>query len=267
MDLNNSHIVLVNSDKELLYKRYEEDYFIIVSQEFSLYTVSISISNLIFIGGISKKSIIYDINKKTSFEINIKNEVLSKIYTDSDSINYISDNLTIMASNFSNINHNVIAFGGSNSIFCVKDIEKNKYLYIHDRKDNFTYTYSISFSKDGNYIATAHEDGIAILWDSISFEIIYIFKVNKNISKNEFFENKNEKHSNHINHIEFFPNSDGLVIGTSESKIIFFDIKYMKKIAEIDLSIEPLDVYAFSFNERGDKLTVSLGNKLYQFKI
>ena len=91
------------------------------------------------------------------------------------------------------------------------------------------------------------------------------FKTNKNISKTHFFESTNEQHSNHITCVEFSPDSRSIAIGTSESDVIFYDIKYMKMITRINLNIEPYPIYALAFNKLGDKMIVSLNDKIYLF--
>lgn len=95
--------------------------------------------------------------------------------------------------------------------------------------------------------------------------MIHTFKTNKNISKTHFFESVNEQHSNHITSAEFSPDSRSIAIGTSESEVIFYDIKHMKMITKINLNIEPYPIYAIAFNKLGDKMFASLSDKVYLF--
>lgn len=83
-------------------------------------------------------------------------------------------------------NPDIIAFGGSNGIFCIKNIKQGNYLLKTYGNNPFSYTYSICFSNDGKYIATGHEDGKCILWDAEKLIISNIFQENKKIEKNEF---------------------------------------------------------------------------------
>jgi WD40 repeat protein len=171
-----------------------------------------------------------------------------------------------MSSKFSKKDSNILAFGGSDSVFCVKNLATDSYVYINKNNSLFTYTYCIDFSNDGRFAVTSHEAGRAILWDAKTFKRIHIFEVNQYVKKNQFFEFTHEKHSNHIHHVKFLPNSMAIAISTSESEVIFFDITYMTIIERLNLNIEALDIYAFEFSLSGNNMVVTIKDKYYIFE-
>ncbi|MCS6036395.1 hypothetical protein LNQ52_05540 [Klebsiella pneumoniae subsp. pneumoniae] len=193
--------------------------------------------------------------------IDVKEEVIRQIYTNEDKVNFICNRITIMSMSCQTVNHNILAFGGSNSIFCVKNVKDNTYLFINTDRDIFSETYSISFSGDGKFIATGHEDGKCILWSAENYKIVNIFKINEIIVKNQFFESTKERHSNYISCVRFSPDSKYLAISTSESSVIFYDTCYFKTINSINLNIEPFPIYGMEFNNKGDSLVVSMKEK------
>ncbi len=91
-------------------------------------------------------------------------------------------------------------------------------------------------------------------------------QINEFCEKNEFFEFKEDRVPNDIHHVEFSPDSKVLAIGTSESKILFFDVRYRTLIDEIDLNIEPLNIYGFTFDRDGNHLIASINQRIYLFQ-
>jgi len=262
IDVNKNSLVFVSNNKVLYCNSESKSVKIIYEHDdIYLHTVSINENNMILAAGESSLMKLINANTKEIIDIDLKEEVIKIIYTRPDQINYISNNLAIYSSNF---NKDILAFGGSNHIFCIKNIINNQYLYIN-KTDKFLFTYSIAFSLDGLYIATSHEKGKTILWDSKNFDILYIFQINEFCEKNEFFEFKESKVSNDIHHVEFTPDSKALAIGTSESKILFFDLKYRTLIDAIDLNIEPLSIYGFTFDREGNHLITSINQRIYFF--
>lgn len=265
IDANDNYVIFTTHDGKIACVNKNDNKIKIIRRKISFFSAAINRNNKIFFGGSSSKLFGYDLDNSTALEIDIKNDVLCSMYEDDHYIEYLAREMTVMSVAFSSFSANLIAYGGSGSVFCVKDIDKDKYIYMNDNRDIFSYTYCIRFSSDGNYVATTHEGGKTILWDAKTFKLIHIFKTNRNISKTHFFESTNEQHSNHIMCVEFSPDSRSIAIGTSESDVIFYDIKYMKMIARINLNIEPYPIYALAFNKQGDKMFVSLNDKIYLF--
>lgn len=230
-----------------------------------LFTAIINGCNVIFFAGMSH--IIHTLDASSGFmgAIDIKEEVIRQVYTDEDMVRFICSQLTIMSMSCQATNRNTLAFGGNNSIFCVKNLKDNTYLFINTDRDIFSYTYSISFSGDGKFIATGHEGGKCILWSAENYTVVNIFNTNKNIVKNQFFESTEESHSNHIHCVRFSPDSTYLAVSTSESSVIFYDTSYFKTINTINLNIEPFPIYGMEFNNKGDSLVVSMKEKSYVF--
>lgn len=261
IDVNKNSLVCVSNNK-VLYCNSKSDEIIYELDDIYLHTVSINENNMILVAGEGSLMRLLNANTKKIIDIDLKEEVIKTIYTQSDQINYIANALAIYSSNF---NKDILAFGGSHHIFCIKNIITNQYLYIN-KTDKFLFTYSIVFSLDGLYIATSHEKGKIILWDSKNFDILYIFQINEFCEKNEFFEFKEDRVPNDIHHVEFSPDSKVLAIGTSESKILFFDVRYRTLIDEIDLNIEPLNIYGFTFDREGNHLIASINQRIYLFQ-
>lgn len=231
----------------------------------SFFSLAVNDKNLAIFGGRSNRLIVIDLVSGNEYEVDLKSEVLKRIYKDKNILNYVSSRFTVMSSSFSKKDHNIVAFGGSNSFFCVKNLAKRKYLYINKDIKTFKYTYCIDFSNDGRFIATTHEDGKAILWDANTFKIIHLFQVNNTIKKNQFFEFTDQKFTNHIHHVRFLPNSMALAVSTSESEVVFYDVTYMTLITKLDLNIEAMNVYAFEFSSSGDNMVISVNDKHYIF--
>ncbi|MBB1271163.1 caspase family protein [Shewanella sp. SR44-3] len=231
----------------------------------TFFSIAVNNGNLAIVGGRLNQLKVLDLISNTMSDIDLKSEVLKTICNNKEQLDYLSSEFTIMTSRFSKKDSNIVAFGGSNSVFCVKNLATGKYLYLNETTELFTYTYCIDFSNDGRFAATTHEDGKAILWDANTFELIHLFQVNENVKKNQFFEFTDEKHSNHLHHVRFLPNSMAMAVSTSESEVIFYDITYMTMIARLDLNIEALNIYTFEFNSSGDNMVISLNNKNYLF--
>lgn len=220
-------------------------------------------NNIVFFTGIMDKIHTFNIKDKTRNSIDVKEEVLRGLVDDEVSLNHITQTFTIMS--LASSEDNIIAFGGSDSVFCVKNIQDDKYLFVNKKHDFFSYTYSICFSDDGKYIATGHEGGKCVLWDAKNYHILNIFKTNEYIIKNQFFEFVEEQHSNHILCVKFLPGSKALAVATSESSVIFYDVTHMEIIHEIDLNIEPFPIYGMEFDSQGDHLVVAMKDKNYIF--
>lgn len=265
IDFNDKYIALV-TDIDIFYlfdtngDKHKE-----VQLNHSLFTTLINDYNVTFFAGMSHLIYKFDINSGVMETIDIREEVLRNIYAKEEMVNFICSHLTIMSMSCQTVNPNILAFGGSNSIFCVKNLEDNTYLFINTDRDIFSDTYSISFSGDGKFIATGHEDGKCILWSTENYQIVNIFKTNENIVKNQFFESTEERHSNYIPCVRFSPDSKSLAVSTSESSVIFYDTYYFKTINSINLNIEPFPIYGMEFNNEGNSLVVSMKEKNYIF--
>lgn len=266
IDFNHNYLVLV-TDSDIFYL-FDTDFNKVneVKINHSLFTTLINDYNVTFFAGNSHIIHTLDINSGIMGALDIKEEVIRQVYTDEDMVGFICNELTIMSMSCQTVNRNILAFGGSNSIFCVKNLEDNTYLFINTDRDLFSYTYSISFSSDGKFIATGHEGGKCILWNAENYEVANIFNTNENIAKNHFFESTDESHSNHIHCVRFSPDSKYLAISTSESSVIFYDTSYFKIINTINLNIEPFSIYGMEFNNKGDSLVVSMKEKSYIFR-
>ncbi|KAA0536145.1 hypothetical protein F0322_20400 [Citrobacter portucalensis] len=265
IDFNHKYLVLVTDSDTFYLFDTEGNKITEIQINHSLFTVLINGYNVIFFAGMSHIIYTFDINSKIMETIDVKEEVIRQIYTNEDKVNFICNRITIMSMSCQTVNHNILAFGGSNSIFCVKNVKDNTYLFINTDRDIFSETYSISFSGDGKFIATGHEDGKCILWSAENYKIVNIFKINENIVKNQFFESTKERHSNYISCVRFSPDSKYLAISTSESSVIFYDTCYFKTINSINLNIEPFPIYGMEFNNKGDSLVVSMKEKNYVF--
>lgn len=241
--------------QKLCTHKYDETFF----------SIAVNNENLAIVGGRLNQLKVLDLISNTVSHIDLKSEVLRAICNNNEQLDYLSSEFTVMTSRFSKKDSNILAFGGSDSVFCVKNLATDKYLYLNEEAEIFTYTYCIDFSNDGRFAATTHEDGKTILWDASTFELIHLFQANENVKKNQFFEFTNEKHSNHLHHVRFLPNSMAMAVSTSESEVIFYDITYMTIIAKLDLNIEALNIYAFEFNSAGDNMVISLNGKHYLF--
>ncbi|WP_275166185.1 caspase family protein [Citrobacter koseri] len=263
VDFNGEYIVFVSSQGEVFI--HGDNKRKIVKCDEHMYTISISKNNLIFLGGQNTKISVLNIDGTIHHGIYLEKEVLPAICNKDEWIHYVCDHITIMSISTSKANPNILAFGGGDSIFCVKDVVNNEYIFINKAKDLFIYTYCIAFSKNGRYAATGHDFGKCLLWNTSDFSVIHTFQLNKEVKKNEFFEFQEERHSNNVHSVEFFPDSKGLAIGTAESKVILFDVTYMKEIKTIDLSIEPHPIYAISFSDDGKNFMVSMNEKNYLF--
>ncbi|MUK91905.1 hypothetical protein GNP80_05575 [Aliivibrio fischeri] len=229
----------------------------------SLYAVCINDNGIAVLGGAFDKLTLIDINLSESYEVDIKNDVLRHMYNDDDQLDYASSSLTVMTTCFSKINHNIFAFGGSESVLTVMDLVQKKIIFLNEQKEQFSYTYCIDFSSDGKYMVSSHESGMVNLWCAKTYNVIHCFHMNENISKNEFFEFKEESHCNHMHHVRFTPNSEAFAVSTSESQVLFFDVCKKTLIDKIDLNIEPFDIYSFEFDSSGDEMVISVGNKKY----
>lgn len=228
----------------------------------SLFSVSINDKDVAVIGGVFDELKVIDINSKCISGIDLNTKVLRALYSDEEQIKHAASKLNIMTTCFSRTNENIFAFGGSHRIFGLYDLESEDFLYVND-KSIFVYTYCIDFSNDGKYIVSSHESGKVILWCALSYNIIHCFTINENVSKNEFFEFKEEVHCNHMHHVRFSPNSKFFAVSSSESEVIFFDIMNKTMIDKISLNIEPLNIYSFEFTSKGEDMVVSMGNKHY----
>ncbi len=231
------------------------------------FTTTINEEDVFFIAGMSCKIIGFDLVEHSRLDIDIEREVILKIYESMEYVESIRDKITIVAMSFSRKNKNILAYGGSHGIFCIKDIKENKYLFINKRTDEFSYTYCIDFSSDGNYIVTSHEGGKVLLWSAKNFSLINKIERNKYINKTHFFENINDNSDNNILKVVFSPNSDYIVFSTSESIVAFYDVKYMEKIDEIDLNIEQFKINSLALNNTGENLLISMNKRHYLFKI
>ncbi|MFJ5335660.1 caspase family protein [Pectobacterium sp. CHL-2024] len=236
-----------------------------IQLDHSLFTTLINEYNVAFFAGMSHLIYIFDTNSGDMSAIDIRSEILRKIYDRDDMVNFTCSRLTIMSMSCQIVNPNILAFGGNNSVFCVKNLENDAYLFINTDREIFSDTYSICFSNDGRYMATGHENGKCILWNAENYQILNIFKTNENIVKNQFFEFTDEMHSNYIPCVRFTPDSKVLAISTSESSVIFYDTYYFKTIDSINLNIEPFPIYGMEFNKGGDSLVVSMKEKSYIF--
>ncbi len=265
VDFNN-HFIIYATDTgciiiyDLLRKSLQK-----IKLNHSIFTTLINKNNLAFFAGENQSIYIFNIKKKRIKRIKLKKEVLSDFHSDRKILNSLSKNITIMALSSPSYNPDIIAFGGSSGIFCIKNIKKGSYLLKTYKSNPFLYTYSICFSNDKKHIATGHEDGKCILWDAEKLTISNIFQENKKIEKNQFFEFTDEIHSNHICCIRFSPDSKLLAIATSESSIIFYDTTYYKLIHKVNLNIEPFPIYAMEFDEKGEYLAVAMNDKNYIF--
>lgn len=267
IDCNQSLVVFIDSEDFLVFLDKRELKVVAhVNVGFTPYTVSIN-NDKVFVAGSGDVAKLYDLSSNTVEVIDLEDGILKEIYSNDDVIEYKSRSLTIMCSTFAEEKTNILAFGGSDSIFFVKDILTGEELLCNKNRDLFTYTYSISFSNDGKYIATGHDEGKVLIWDARHFTLLKVIGENNKILKNQFFEFKNEKISNDIMHLKFSNDSKFLGVGTSESKVMFFDVEYNEKINEIDLNVEPLAINSFDFDSCDESLLVSINDKSYEFKI
>ncbi|EHK1078499.1 hypothetical protein HJ088_23720 [Vibrio parahaemolyticus] len=229
----------------------------------SLFSLSINNDGIAIVGGSFDKLKVIDINSEEGFEIDLSEEILSKMYDDAEQIKHAASELNIMTICFSKKDGNIFAFGGSGSVFGIMDLSDRKCSFFNNDTDDFTYTYCVDYSDDGKYILSSHESGKVNLWCAKTYKKLYTFKINENIEKNEFFEFKEETHCNHMHHVRFLPNSQAFAVSTSESQVIFFDVCMRTMIDKIDLNIEPLNVYSFEFTSGGNEMVISIGNKHY----
>lgn len=267
IDCNNSLVAFIDSDNNLT-TLHKNTLKVKECQDvgFMPFTVSIN-DEMIFVAGSGVTAKLYDLDLNPIEVINLVDEVLEKTFSSQSVINYKSENLTIMSSAFSERNSHILSIGGSDSIFYIKNIHKNKIEFLNKDTELFTYTYTIDFSRDGKYIATGHEHGKVIFWDAINYKIQFIHNENAVIVKNHFFEFKDERNSNNIMHLKFSNDSSYLVIGTSESKLIFLDIEHNEKIHEIELSLEATSINSFDFDSNNESLLATINNMSYEFKI
>lgn len=242
IDSNDNYIVFLNNLKELIImnKEWEISTYTFNEIDNFPFTVSINMDNTVLIGGYSKNIFLWNIISNEKKSIPVEGNIYS-----------------------STSKQNLFAFGGEKGIFKVYDILNNKYKFESTSKE-FLITYCIKFSDDNKYIATSHNGGKIIIWSTLTYEIIYIHRLEENLFIP--FPETTNKVSNNVKHVEFSKDSSFLMIGSDNGKITFLDLKYFTVIDEIKLELGNHTIDTFSTNEDDSILLVSINNKIHIFK-
>ena len=264
---NGSVIAFVGGRSYAAYDITGDKTLIEAKVDHTLHTISINNNNVVAIGGESRDITIHDLKSGTCESIDIGKTCAEALYKNEDQIKHFSNEMSIYASEFHAQDENILAVGGAGHSLVLCDIETKEILFINDDRDLFNCTYSIAFSQDGSVFATSHDKGKSILWNTNTFEKIHMFQINEYNTKSAFQENKSEKMANNVFNVEFSPCGKGLAMSTSESKILFYDLKYKTLIGEIDLTVEAAPIFDFTYSEDGKNLIVSVRDRVYSFLV
>jgi WD40 repeat protein len=139
-------------------------------------------------------------------------------------------------------------------------------------KNNSFYTYAAKFSNDGSLLATVHESGVIKIWSTEKFSLVKEVKLARNVENTivviETRKDGVSSKTNHIVSLSFSPDSKTLAVGTSDSSVVFVDVKYGEIIKVLRLDSSVLHVYSIS-QSNTEPLLVCSGHKrtAYVFSI
>lgn len=123
------------------------------------------------------------------------------------------------------------------------------------------YTKSISYSPDGKYLATGHDNGVVNIRNSKNYKLIQQIKLSEDISNTitliEIDKDAGEVPSHLVISLSFTPDSNVLIIGTSDSSLIYIDVKYNQIIKEVKLDVSVSSINTLSVSEGGDYVVCS----------
>jgi len=148
---------------------------------------------------------------------------------------------------------------GDNSELVVYDTKN--YQLVKKLENDCFYSNAASFSPDGKFLATGHDGGIVKIWDGDNYKLLKTINLSKYIenivSIIEIMKDAGKVPTNHIVSLCFTPDSNVLVIGTSDPSLAFVDVKYNQLIKEIKLDFSVSQVYSLSISDCGDSLVCS----------
>ena len=216
--------------------------------DFNIYTVSINTDGVVFLAGRSTTA--YLLNSPHIKNIDLKEEVLVQIYERDELVERFGDDLTIQCSAFSPSDKNLLVFGGSDNILCMKNIQTSKVLYLNTDHSLFSYTNSVAFSHNGKYLVTSHESGKVKVWDVVEGQLLR--KITYQANPDGW----------HILDAKFSPDDSYITFG-EEGSVVFYDYIYEEIIGKVKIFNGDADIYALDFDANGS-LLVSLNTKCYQ---
>jgi len=244
LDANGRLITIVGDERLVVLDVVTHSEIININYESSLFTVSVNSNDNIFVAGMMSYALF--IQGGISSKLDLKS-IISQIYSDPDHVKSVMRHITIMCSEFSPLNPDILAFGGSDGLFCIKNARSDNVILLNKDKKLFEYTYSISFSGNGKYIATSHESGKVSIWNSDTHKL----------EKTIIYEDDD------ILSVKFSRDSKYIVFGTPDGFLVYYDYLYEELINKLRLSIESERVNAFDYDLL-DSLLVSVGNRIYQ---
>lgn len=157
------------------------------------------------------------------------------------------------------IDGNSVLLCGDNSELIIYDT--TNYQLVKKLDNDSSYSNAASFSPDGKFLATGHDRGIVKIWETGNYKLlktVYLSEYVENIVTNiEVMKDSGEIPTNHIVSLCFTPDSNVLIIGTSNPSLAFIDVKYNQLIKEIELDFSVSQVYSLSISDCGGYLVCS----------
>lgn len=164
-------------------------------------------------------------------------------------------------SHIPNRNDEVLICGGNHRLEVWNLINKSRVLAL---ENEMFYTNVATFSSDGKFLATGHEEGVVKIWCTREFKLVQDIRLSENVenivSVIEITKDGGEIPTNHILSLSFSSDSNLISIGTSDPSLVFYDIKYGQLIHQVKLDFSVAHVYSIS-QTLDDELLVCSGHK------